>query len=348
MRVTVKVTVVGAGVAGLATATELLQRGAAVTVVERAPDLGPASCSWWAGGMLAPWCEAESAPRSADEAVVRLGADAADWWEKQAGGVTRRGTLVLAPARDSGELKRFARRTTHHETVDGDAIAGLEPALAGRFRSGLYFAAEAHLDPRQATRSLAERLRAGGAELRFGTDAADAPAADITVDCRGLAAHDRLPDLRGVRGEMLVLRSREVTLTRTVRLLHPRIPIYLVPRGGEPGGEGLVMVGATSIESGSRSPVSARSLMELLGAAYALHPAFGEAEVVEIGVDARPAFPDNLPRAWREGDTVFVNGLYRHGFLLAPAMAQRAAELALGEITKAEEGDAHRLERQAS
>jgi glycine oxidase len=84
------------------------------------------------------------------------------------------------------------------------------------------------------------------------------------------------------------------------------------------------------IESGSRSPVSARSLMELLGAAYALHPAFGEAEVVEIGVDARAAFPDNLPRAWREGDTVFVNGLYRHGFLLAPAMARRAADLVFG------------------
>ena len=339
-----RVTVIGAGVAGLATATELLQRGAEVTLVERAPDLGPASCSWWAGGMLAPWCEAESA----EEPVVQLGATAADWWERHAGGVTRRGTLVLAPPRDAGELRRFARRTTNFEAVDGEGIAALEPALAGRFRSGLHFAAEAHLDPRQATRTLAERLRAGGAELRFGTDAVDAPSgdvarADVTIDCRGLAARDRLPDLRGVRGEMLVLRSREVALTRTVRLLHPRIPIYLVPRGG-----GLTMVGATSIESGSRSPVSARSLMELLSAAYALHPAFGEAEVVEIGVDARPAFPDNLPRAWREGDTVFVNGLYRHGFLLAPAMAQRAAELALGEITKAEEGDAHRLERQAS
>ena len=343
-----RVTVIGAGVAGLACATELMKRGAAVTVVERAPSLGPASCSWWAGGMLAPWCEAESA----EEAVVRLGAAAADWWEKQAGGVTRRGTLVLAPPRDAGELKRFARRTTHHKAVDGDAIAGLEPALAGRFRSGLHFAAEAHLDPRAATRALAERLAAGGTVLRFDTEAKDAPAGEVTVDCRGLAARDRLADLRGVRGEMLVLRSREVTLTRTLRLLHPRSPIYLVPREGELGGEGLVMVGATMIESGSRSPVSARSLMELLGAAYALHPAFGEAEVVEIGVDARPAFPDNLPRAWREGDTVFVNGLYRHGFLLAPAMARRAADLVLdtttGDAATMRESDANRAERQAS
>jgi len=138
------------------------------------------------------------------------------------------------------------------------------------------------------------------------------------------------------------LKTTKTARTRTVRLLHPRIPIYLVPRG-----DGFYMVGATTIESDSRSPVSARSLMELLGAAYALHPAFGEAEVVEIGVEARPAFPDNLPRVWREGNTITVNGLYRHGFLLAPAMAQQAAALAFGEAATPEESDADRLERQA-
>lgn len=333
-----RVTVIGAGVAGLTCATELLRRGAEVTVIDRAPDIGPASCSWWAGGMLAPWCEAESA----EPAVVRLGVRAADWWEKHAGGVVRRGTLVVAPPRDAAELTRFAKRTDNFELVDGEAIAALEPALTGRFRSGLFFSQEAQLDPRRATRALADRLLAGGARLQFGVDAAAAPPCDVMVDCRGLAARDTVKELRGVRGEMLVLRCREVELTRTVRLLHPRFPLYLVPRG-----EGRVMIGATSIESGSRSPVSARSLMELLGAAYALHPAFGEAEVLEMGVDARPAFPDNLPRAWREGRTVYVNGLYRHGFLLAPAMARRAADLVFGQ-TPTEVGDADRLERQAS
>ncbi|GAB4365837.1 MAG: glycine oxidase ThiO [Kiloniellaceae bacterium] len=331
-----RATVIGAGVAGLACATELVKRGAAVTVVERAGDLGPASCSWWAGGMLAPWCEGESA----EDDVVRLGARAADWWDEHAGGVTRRGTLVLTPPRDAGEVKRFARRTSHYDTLDADGIAALEPELAGRFRQGLFFGGEAHLDPRGATRALVNRLTEAGVNFRFGTDARHAPPADVTVDCRGLAARDRVPELRGVRGEMLILRCRELQLTRTIRLLHPRIPVYLVPRGN-----GLYMLGATMIESASRAPVSARSLMELLNAAYTLHPAFGEAEVVEIGVDARPAFPDNLPRAWREGDTIRVNGLYRHGFLLAPAMARRAAALAYGDAE--EESDAHRLERQA-
>ncbi|HEY9568074.1 MAG TPA: FAD-dependent oxidoreductase, partial [Thalassobaculum sp.] len=98
--------------------------------------------------------------------------------------------------------------------------------------------------------------------------------------------------------------------------------VYVVPRGN-----GLYMVGATMIETGSAGPITARSMMELLNAAYALHPAFGEAEIVETGVGIRPAYPDNLPRVSRDGGMISVNGLHRHGFLLAPSMAQRAAEL---------------------
>ena len=121
-----------------------------------------------------------------------------------------------------------------------------------------------------------------------------------------------LHDLRGVKGEMLVIRCPDVTLTRPVRLLHPRMPLYIVPRG-----DGVYMLGATMIESEDSSRITARSMLELLSAAYALNPAFGEAEVLEIGVDLRPAFPDNLPRIRRLGRTIYANGLYRHGYLLA-------------------------------
>ena len=143
------------------------------------------------------------------------------------------------------------------------------------------------------------------------------------VDARGLSARDALPDLRGVKGEMLVVRSRDINLSRPVRLLHPRIPLYIVPRG-----DGVHMIGATMIESSKRSGISVRSTLELLSAAYALHPAFGEAEILETGVDARPAFPDNLPRVRRRGKTIYVNGLYRHGFLLSPAIARMAVAAA--------------------
>ena len=128
------------------------------------------------------------------------------------------------------------------------------------------------------------------------------------IDCTGLAARGVLTDLRGVKGEMLLLRLRNMSLSRPIRVLHPRVPVYIVPRG-----DGLFMVGATTIESEESTRISARSMLELLSAAYALHPAFGEAEIVEIGTGVRPAFPDNLPRIRRRDGVLHVNGLYRHG-----------------------------------
>ena len=308
-----RVTILGAGVLGLALATELAARGADVRLVDPHPVPGGHGCSWWAGGMLAPCCEFENA----EEPVLRHGRAAIDWWDRHAGGVTRAGTLVVTPARDRRELDRFARRTEGFEVIGADPLAALEPDLAGRFDRALFFPAEAHLDPRAALGALHAGLAGRGSTV------AAAPPADPgqVIDCRGLAARDILPDLRGVRGEMLVLRCPEVTLSRPVRLLHPRVPIYLVPRGG-----GLYMLGATMIESDRRGVVTARSVLELLSAAYALHPAFGEAEIVELGADARPAFPDNLPRIGRAGGRLYANGLYRHGYLLAPAVAMQMAD----------------------
>ncbi|MGY5777592.1 glycine oxidase ThiO [Rhizobium sp. LEGMi135b] len=312
MRILVK----GAGVAGLTVAHQLHARGAEVTVVDPNANFRRAA-SWLAGGMLAPWCERESA----DEAVLERGRDSADRWDAiLPGKVVRNGTLVVAPNRDQHELKRFASRTSGYRWVDEHEIAVLEPWLAGRFRQGLFFPQEAHLNPREILQSLKSDLSARGVTL---TDEIpdDGEFFDV-VDCTGGARLGRSPDLRGVRGEMLYLQSEEVSLSRPVRLLHPRFPVYIVPRG-----KGLFMIGATMIETDFQGPITARSLMELLNAAYAVHPAFADAAVAETGVGIRPAFPDNLPRVTREGRTVFVNGLYRHGFLLAPAMAEEAADL---------------------
>lgn len=310
-----RIRILGAGVAGLAVAAELSARGARVELCDPNGPPGAHGCSWWAGGMLAPWCEFENA----EEPVLRLGQRAIDWWDRFTA-VTRSGTLVVANRRDLPDIKRFSRRTEGFRSVDQAELQTLEPDLAG-FAQGLLFDGEAHLAPRQALADLHAHL------LRSGVTFHTAPpptAADVTVDCRGFAARDHLADLRGVKGEMLILRSPDVTLHRPVRLLHPRLPLYIVPRGG-----GIYMLGATMIESADRGRITARSMLELLSAAYALNPAFGEAEVLEIGVDVRPAFPDNLPRVRRRGSTVYANGLYRHGFLLAPALAEAVADLVL-------------------
>jgi glycine oxidase len=311
------VLVKGAGVAGLATALELARKGVSVEVVERRADIG-LGASHWAGGMLAPYCEREAA----EEIVLTSGLLAADWWDEAVPGlVQRRGTLVLANPRDLADLKRFATRTRGHRWLGADEIAELEPDLAGRFGSGLFFSEEAHLNPRQALRGLYQAARQLGVFFRFGEEAGDAAGYASVVDCRGPQAIGEIEGLRGVRGEMLYLETGDVTLARPVRLLHPRHPLYIVPRGN-----GLFMLGATMIETEDDGPITARSMMELLNTAYALHPAFAEARIVETGTGIRPAFPDNVPRLIETSEGLAVAGMHRHGFLLAPALAREVAE----------------------
>lgn len=315
-----RVLVIGAGVAGLACALECAQAGASVELIDRGSKLGAQSCSWFAGGMLAPWCEGEDA----DPLVTRLGQEALHWWHKHTE-LVQAGSLVVAQGRDRAELARFARRTSGYTQVDRAGIAALEEDLDDRFASALHFPQEAHIDPRKALESLSRKLADLGVSVRYGCSSTDySGSPDQIIDCRGLAARDVLTDLRGVKGEMLLVHTTEVELHRPIRLLHPRIPLYIVPRGN-----GLFMIGATMIESDDRKRITARSMIELLQGAYSLHPAFAEAEVVEIGTDVRPAFPDNLPRIRKRGHTTYVNGFYRHGFLLSPTLAQWTKDVVL-------------------
>ncbi len=318
-----RVTVIGAGVVGLTCALELAERGAAVEIIDHGPELGTESSSWYAGGMLAPWCELESA----EPLVARLGEKSIGWWQKHVPEMSVNGSLVVARGRDVPELSRFARKTERYEWIDSDRIAELEPDLAGRFEKALWFPDEAHLKPRLALNALLDKLRELGVPIRFGVseDELTGDCGQI-LDCRGLGAREVLADLRGVKGEMLLVHSNEVNLSRPVRMLHPRFPLYIVPHG-----DGLFMVGATMIESDEESRISARSMMELLNAAYALHPAFVEAEIVEIGTGVRPAFEDNLPRIRRRNRALHINGMYRHGFLLSPVLAQMTADVVLND-----------------
>lgn len=315
------ISVVGAGIAGSWVALLLSEAGRAVEVYDRDGGASPGSTSYWAGGMLAPDCESDGA----EPVVVRLGRRSLDLWRSHMPEAVMAGTLVVAHPRDRADLVRFARQTTGHETVDTDRIAELEPALAGRYATGLFFPAEGHVEPRRVMASLHERLRGRGVPLRFGhgVDPAGLPAA--TVDCRGIAARDTSPELRGVKGETVLVETQDVILNRPVRLMHPRWPIYVIPRDG-----GRFLIGATTIESDDPAGVSVRSALELMTAAYTLHPAFGEARIVELGAALRPAFPDNAPRIEVQGRRLAVNGLYRHGFLLAPALA----EIVSGYLTR--------------
>ncbi|MDI4235502.1 FAD-dependent oxidoreductase [Bradyrhizobium sp. 31Argb] len=317
------VSIIGAGIAGAWQALLFAQAGHAVTLHERSDAAMTESTSHWAGGMLAPYCEAEVA----EPIISRLGQRSLDIWRRELPDTPFNGSLVVAHARERNDFERFARMTEGHERLDASGVAQLEPSLDGRFRDALFFPGEGHVEPRRVLPRLHERILAAGGTIKFNSDISAEDLEGIVIDCRGLSARDGEPELRGVKGEMILIETAEVELSRPVRLIHPRWPLYVIPREDH-----LFMLGATSIEA-EDTGVSVRSALELLGAAYAVHPAFAEARILEFGSGLRPAFPDNLPRITIDRKKISVNGLYRHGFLLAPALAELTlAYVARGQI----------------
>jgi glycine oxidase len=306
------VTIIGAGIAGAWQALLFAQAGHDVTLHEQGDAALMLSTSHWAGGMLAPWCESEAA----EPVISRLGLRSLDLWRQELPDTPFNGSLVVAHARDRNDFERFARLTSGHRRIDAAALAALEPSLEGRFRDALFFPGEGHVEPRRVLPRLHEKIVAAGGRIRFNSAVEASDLDGLVIDCRGLAARDAQPELRGVKGEMILIETAEVQLARPVRLIHPRWPLYVIPRE-----DNLFMLGATSIEA-EDTGVSVRSALELLGAAYAVHPAFAEARIVEFGSGLRPAYPDNLPRIAVDEDRIAVNGLYRHGFLIAPALAE--------------------------
>jgi glycine oxidase len=306
------VTIIGAGIAGAWQALLFAQAGHDVTLHERSSAEMTLSTSHWAGGMLAPYCESEIA----EPLVSRLGLRSLELWREALPDTPFNGSLVITHPRDRADFERFARLTTGHRRLDAAELARLEPSLEGRFRDALFFPAEGHVEPRRVLPKLHEKILAAGGAIRFDSPVEASALDGVVIDCRGISARDSATELRGVKGEMILIETDEVMLSRPVRLIHPRWPLYVIPRE-----DNLFMLGATSIEA-EDGGVSVRSALELLGAAYAVHPAFAEARIVEFGSALRPAFPDNLPRIAIDERRISVNGLYRHGFLMAPALAE--------------------------
>lgn len=310
------VIVIGAGIVGSWQALLFAQAGYEVTLIDRDDPALTHATSYWAGGMLAPWCEG----KTSEPLITRLGVRSLDLWRRHLPETPFNGSLVVAHRRDRSDFENFAKLTSEHVRIAADGLVQLEPSLAGRFPEALFFPGEGHVEPRTVIPQLHAQFVLAGGLIRFGSEYDPRNFSEdldgIVIDCRGLAAREQFPDLRGVKGEMVVVETPDVQLARPVRLIHPRWPLYIIPRD-----DNCFMIGATTIESDDTG-VSVRSALELLTAAYAVQPAFAEARIVEFGAGIRPAFPDNLPRIVVSGRKLSINGLYRHGFLLAPVLAE--------------------------
>jgi glycine oxidase len=319
-----------------------------------------AAAGFTAAGMLSPLAELESAPGE----IATLGWRSLDLWPGIVGALSpehratslfrRNGSVIVAHPQDVGAAARVLARMEAHardlatelrearkdldaalarspmrmpQALASEALQTLEPALA-RGLHGWYLPGEGQVDAQALMTALCadapnvqwhwgvhvDRVEPRRVRLPDGR----ALRCEIAFDTRGLGARPALP-LRGVRGEILWLHAPRVSLRRPVRCVHPRHRVYLVPRRDD-----HIIVGATEIDSEDRSPVSVRSAIELLSAAHSIVPELAEARIVRMDTNLRPAMPDQRPTLQVEDGLVRINGLFRHGWLLAPALVEEA------------------------
>lgn len=336
--------IAGAGLIGRLLAWRLLRAGHVVTLYDADRADGEQAAARVAAAMLAPYSEIAVSER----AVFDWGLEGLSLWprlldELRADSGTevfyqQAGSVVVAHAADRSTLQHFHRLLQHRvadrldqvRPLDRPGLAELEPELAERFDGGLWLAEEGTLDNRELLTALEHAIRKHGGEWRESTPVRRVETGalllddgridvELAIDARGVGAKPQQPELRGVRGEVLWVHAPEVKLSRPVRLMHPRYQLYIAPKQGD-----VYVIGATEIESESRSPITVRSSLELLSALYSVHTGFAEAHVLHAYANLRPAFSDNMPRIAAGPGLLQVNGLHRHGYLLAPWMLREA------------------------
>ena len=328
------IAVVGGGLLGRCLAWRASRADAHVALYDAGTREGKNSAAWAAAGMITPAAEA----LDSDAKIASMGWHSLTLWPQWLAELPvpvfyrDNGSLLLWHREDAPEAARVQRMLASRQSqacvkhLESSRVAEVEPALGTRFPEALYIPGEAQVDNRALLSAIAIALEEAGAECHWETFVEDdsLPDAGIVVDCRGMGAKGNWPTLRGVRGEIVRLHAPEVELHHMLRLLHPRYPVYIVPRA-----EGRLVIGATSIEADDLSPVSVRGALELLTAAYSVLPVLAEARILEFATQVRPALPDNLPAIRFDSGrkVLYINGLYRHGFLLTPTVVEEVLAL---------------------
>jgi glycine oxidase len=346
-----KIAIIGAGIIGRLLAFELsnLNKNFKISVFDK-NEKHDQNCSSIAAGMLSPFCEL----CNAEKIIGDLGIESINLWKKIIEKINRpiffqqTGTLVIAHHNDQKELEIFRRNidsktsTIKYRNLDKNEIEELESDLEKKFFKGLFFENEAQIDNSDILEGLLVELKnSKNTKIYFSTEITNIDSQnnaltlnnkveekfDLIIDCR--SNNSNIKNLRSVRGEIITLHSEDIKLSRPIRLIHPRFPLYIAPRANN-----KIIIGATSIESSNNEEISVRSALELLTAAFSINSKFGEAKILKMNSGLRPALPDNLPKIFytKNKNFIQINGLYRHGFLISPKISQLATNFIFSNI----------------
>lgn len=360
------IAIIGAGLIGRLLALSLLREKHHITLFDKDTKLAHNSAAYAAAGLLTPLgeslhCEPNIVKMGFES--LRLWPKLLTSLDEHTI-FQRTGAIMVSHEQDRGDYRRFIRHLKNNyaeypvQNLNRKELAVLEPELGRSFNQAVYLPQEGQIGNRRLLIALRKQLEQEGCnnkliwlseclvtaiehkeqstQITYSFEKESNPKShyqefDLVIDCRGTgatlsnakAANKPLKDLRSVRGEIFQLFAPAVNISRPIRLMHPRYQLYIAPKG-----KGFYVVGATEIESDDISPMTVRSAMELLSAAYSIHPGFAEANIRQHISQCRPAFSDNQPQISvldynNQSRFIQVNGLYRHGFLISPVINQQ-------------------------
>jgi len=333
------IAIAGVGLVGRVLALNLLQKGHTLTLFDEDTAYGDKAAGMTAAGMLAVFAELETA----ESAIFEHGKRSISLWPALleqldiSDAYQQEGSIITAHPQDYSELDHFietlkskVEEASEIQLLDRAGITALEADLEQHSKA-FFIPQEGQVDAQRFMKASSDYLLAhpnvtwhqetkvdevSEGSIRYEENVEHY---EWVFDARGLGANEQVENLRGVRGEVFWLNAPEVNITRPTRMLHPRYKIYIVPRPNH-----RYIIGATEIESEDKSPMSVRSSLELLSAVYSVHTGFAEARIVNMVTNCRPTLKDNLPKIEQENKMTRINGLYRHGYLLAPAIVEQA------------------------
>ena len=343
------VVIIGAGLAGLFTAQQLLAGGARVVLLER--GTGARESSWAGGGILSPlypW-------RYPDEVTAlsqwsqSFYPDFCDQLHQDTGidpQYTQSGLLMLD--RDKKDTVRAWQEkfTANVQQISSSEIQALEPTLTATSDSAYWMPEVAQVRNPRLLQALTAYVRSKGAKIKtccevtgflrsgnalvgVSSSRGEFHASDIIVTAGAWSgelldeAGFRPPPVEPVRGQMLLFKTEPGQIQRiTLSAGH-----YVIPRR-----DGRVLVGSTMEYAGFDKTTTNQALNDLQKVAVSLYPVLEKAEIEMHWAGLRPGSTTGVPYIGQveSAPGLYVNtGHFRNGVVMGPASARKVAEMVL-------------------
>jgi glycine oxidase len=352
-----KLLVVGAGIAGLAIAWRLADRGVTVEIVER--GVAGRGATWASAGMIAPGAELGRD----SSAMAQLARRARAKWPSFAAQLERAsgqsiaylesGSLVVAQtAAEADALQArvavLGRDGMVASWLPPEMLLKTEPLLSPALFGALRISGDAQVDNRALCAALCTVLENANISLREQREVRsliiqDGKARGI-VTAQGAIEADRivlacgawtnliggvgpesLPPVKPAKGQMVAcMPPPGISVPQSLIWSED---VYLVPR------QDRLFIGATVEDASFDVSVSHQARDRLLEAAARIIPALSQWRVVEMWAGLRPRTPDDAPvlGATAIDGLYLASGQFRNGILFAPAIAELMSGLIMGE-----------------